>query len=178
MGTSRTITIHPTVSEDFFDYGKLFDLFYKPLTGQIKQNHIFTSTNGHQMEIRESVMHQEFIFTIGKKWFEDIPYLEMIERVEEEFKPLEWEGINPYKAYELFKNFRPYVPVECQSDPMYTEPSPEVLAEVRAEKVDRRVIRVALKKKKYERTKKQLEDVAFGDGDGADGDGAKDGAFF
>ncbi len=92
--------------------------------------------------------------------------------------PLEWEGINPYKAYELFKNFRPFVPVECQSDPMYAKPSPEVLAKVRAEKVDRRVFRVALKKKKYERTTKQLEEVAFGDGDRADeaGDGADDGA--
>jgi hypothetical protein len=61
---------------------------------------------------------------------------------------------------------------------MYAEPSPEVLAKVRAEKVDRRVFRVALKKKKYERTKKQLEDVAFGDGDGADraGDRADNGA--
>ena len=97
------------------------------------------------MEIRESVMHQEFIFTIGKRWFKDIPYQEMIECAEEKLKTLEREGINPYKAYELFKNFRLCVPVECQSDPMYAEPSPEVLAKVRAEKVDRRVFRVALK---------------------------------
>ncbi len=39
------------------------------------------------------------------------------------------------------------MPVEYLSDPMYTEPSPEVLAKVMAEKVDRRVFRVALKKK-------------------------------
>ncbi len=57
---------------------------------------------------------------------------------------LEWEGINPYKVYELFKNFRPYVPVEYQSDPLYTEPSPEVLAKVMAEKVDRKEVRVTL----------------------------------
>jgi hypothetical protein len=76
---------------------------------------------------------------------------------------LEWEGINPYKVYELFKNFRPYVPVEFQSDPMYAEPSPEVLAKVKAEKVDRKEFRATLKKKKYDRTKEQLEIVAFGD---------------
>ncbi len=29
LGTSRTITVHPTVSEDFLNYGKLFDFFYK-----------------------------------------------------------------------------------------------------------------------------------------------------
>jgi hypothetical protein len=74
---------------------------------------------------------------------------------------LEWEGINPYKVYELFKNFRPYVPVEFQSDPMYAEPSPEVLAKVKAEKVDRKEFRATLKKKKYDRTKEQLETVAF-----------------
>ncbi len=29
LGTSWTIPIHPTVFEDFLDYGKLFDFFYK-----------------------------------------------------------------------------------------------------------------------------------------------------
>ncbi len=33
LRTSRTITVHPTMSEDFLDYGKLFDFFYKKLTG-------------------------------------------------------------------------------------------------------------------------------------------------
>jgi hypothetical protein len=27
LGTSRTITVHPTVSEDFLNYGNLFDFF-------------------------------------------------------------------------------------------------------------------------------------------------------
>ncbi len=83
---------------------------------------------------------------------------------------LEWQGINPYKVYELFKNFRPYVPVEFQSDPMYAMPSPEVLAKVKAEMVDRKEFRATLKMKKYDWTKKQLETVAFGDDeDEADG---------
>ena len=80
-------------------------------------------------------------------------------------RTLEWEGINPYKVYELFKNFRPYVPVEFQSDPMYAEPSPEVLAKVKAEKVDRKEFGATTKRKKYDRTKEQLETVAFGDDD-------------
>ena len=29
LGTSRTITVHPTMSKDFLNYGKLFDFFYK-----------------------------------------------------------------------------------------------------------------------------------------------------
>ncbi len=58
---------------------------------------------------------------------------------------------------------------------MYAKPSPEVLAKVKAEKLDRRVFREELKKKNYGDKKKQLEDHAFGDGDGSDG-GAGDGA--
>ena len=46
LGKSRTITIHPAVSEDFHDYGDLFDFFYKKLAGQIKQNHIFSLFDG------------------------------------------------------------------------------------------------------------------------------------
>ena len=44
-------------------------------------------------------------------------------------KTLEFEGINPYKVYELFKHYRPYVPIEYHSDPMYVEPSSEVFLE-------------------------------------------------
>ena len=76
---------------------------------------------------------------------------------------LEFEGINPDKVYELFKHYRPYVSVEFQSDPMYAEPSPEQMAKVKAEKVDRKEFRAMLKKKKYGKTKEQLETVAFSD---------------
>ncbi len=46
--------------------------------------------------------------------------------------------------------------------------SPEVLAKVKAEKVDRKEFQATLKKKKYDSTKEHLEKVAFGnDDDGA-----------
>ena len=170
LGTSRTITIHPAVSEDFLDYGDLFDFFYKKLVCQIKQNHIFSSTDGSEMVLRESVLHQEITYPILKKDFKYLTHREVIEHGNEELRMLEWQGINPYKVYELFKNFRPFVPVEFQSDPMYAEPSPEVLAKVKAEMVDRKEFRATLKRKKYDRTKEQLETVAFGDDeDEADG---------
>jgi hypothetical protein len=176
LGTSRTITIHPAVSEDFLDYGKLFDFFYKKLAGQIKQNHIFTALafQGYEMTFRQSDLHEEYIVHIGKKGFKDMTFQDMTDHGEDQLTQIECEGLNPYKAYELFKNFRPYVPVECQSDLMYAKPSPEVLAKVKAEKLDGKVFREELKKKKYG-DKKQLEDNVFGDGDGADG-GAGDGA--
>ena len=62
----------------------------------------------------------------------------------------------------MYKHYRPYVPVEYQSDPMYAEPSPEQMAKVKAEKVDQKEFRAMLKKKKYNKTKEQLETVAFG----------------
>ena len=120
LGMSRTITVHPTVSEDFLDYGNLFDFFYKKLTGQIKQNHIFSARQGDEIMIRESVLgqqHEEFIVPIMKKQFKDLDYREKVDLAETKLMTLEWEGINPYNVYELFKNFRPYVPVEFQSDP-------------------------------------------------------------
>ena len=170
LGTSRTVTIYPAVSEDFLDYGDLFDFFYKKLVCQIKQNHIFSSTDGSEMVLRESVLHQEITYPILKKDFKYLTHREVIEHGNEELRMLEWQGINPYKVYELFKNFRPFVPVEFQSDPMYAEPSPEVLAKVKAEMVDRKEFRATLKRKKYDRTKEQLETVAFGDDeDEADG---------
>jgi hypothetical protein len=159
------------MSEDFLDYGKLFDFFYKKLTGQIKKNHIFSATQGDEITIRESFLgqHEEFIVTVMKKDFKDHNYREIVDAAETKLTMLEWEGVNPY-IYELFKNFRPYIPVEFQSDPMYAKPSPEVLVKVKAEKVDRKEFWATLKKKKYDRTKEQLKTVAFSnDKDEADG---------
>ncbi len=76
LGTSWTITVHPSVSEDFLDYGNLFDFFYKKLAGQIKQNHIFSARQGDVITIRESVLgqHEEFIMPIMKNQFKDLDY--------------------------------------------------------------------------------------------------------
>ena len=47
------------------------------------------------------------------------------------------------------------------------------------EKVDRKGFRATMKRKKYDRTKEQLENVAFGDNDGgADGAVMQTGGFF
>ena len=122
LGTSRTTNYHNSSHrvEDFLDYGKLFDFFYKKLTGRNKQNHIFTALafEGYEMKFRQSDLHQEYIYHIGKKGFKDMAFQDIIDHGEDQLTQIECEGLNPYKAYELFKNFRPYVPVECQSDPM------------------------------------------------------------
>jgi hypothetical protein len=47
------------------------------------------------------------------------------------------DGLNPYKMVEMWKNYRPVIPGEYQTDVLYVKPSPEVLAKVKVEKTDR-----------------------------------------
>ncbi len=76
--------------------------------------------------------------------------------------PIECLGVNPYKAMEMWKSSRPIIPVKYHTDKLYAEPSPEVMAKVKSEKVDRKEFRAKLKKKKYGTTKDTLEAMAFG----------------
>jgi hypothetical protein len=93
LGTSRTTNYHNSSHrvEDFLDYGKLFDFFYKKLTGRNKQNHIFTAfgLQGYEMQVRESDLHQEYFVPIGKRGFKDMPFQEMIELGEDQLTLLE-----------------------------------------------------------------------------------------
>jgi hypothetical protein len=51
-----------------------------------------------------------------------------------------------WQMVEMFKNYRPVVPVEFHSDELYAEPSPEVWSKVKVEKTDRSEFRANLKK--------------------------------
>ncbi len=73
-------------------------------------------------------------------------------------------GLNPYKIVEMYKIYRPNVPVEYHSDVMYAEPSKEVWSKVKVEKTERSEFRANLKAKKYA-VKEQIGSVAFGNGE-------------
>ncbi len=45
LDKSLSLTIHPTLDENFLDYSKLLDGLYRPLTGNIKTTHIFSCTD-------------------------------------------------------------------------------------------------------------------------------------
>ncbi len=98
LSLSHTITVHPTVAEDFLDYGKFFDVFYKKLAGQIQQNHIFSSGQGDEIRIRQSVppQHEELICQILKKNWTYLTCAQVEELAQRELMRLEFEGINPY----------------------------------------------------------------------------------
>ena len=75
-------------------------------------------------------------------------------------------GLNPYKMVEMFKNYRPNVPDEFQSDELYAEPSKEVWSKVKTEKIDRAEFRAKLKVTKYSEGKERIESLALDEGDG------------
>ncbi len=120
--------------------------------------------------IRKSnlVEHQEYILRIRKKNWANVGRTELIEYREKVLKPITCVGLNPYKMVEMFKNYRPVVPVKFHSDELYAEPSPEVWPKVKMEKMDRTEFRANLKAKKYAR-KERVESTAFNSDEGNDG---------
>ncbi len=75
--------------------------------------------------------------------------------------PISYVWLNAYKIVEMWKNYRPNVPVEYHLDELYVEPSQEVWSKVTMEKTDRSEFRATLKAKKY-KEKEKIESVAFG----------------
>ena len=75
--------------------------------------------------------------------------------------------LNPYKQVEMYKNYCTYVPDEFQLDELYAEPSAEVWAKVKTEKIDRAGFWGKLKVTKYSNDKERLE-MALDEGEGID----------
>jgi hypothetical protein len=175
LNQSAHVTVHRTVANDFFDYDKLLDGMYRKLAGHIKQNHIFScEDDGSEMMIRKSNLpeHQEYILRIWKKNWALVSRTEMIVYAEKVLKPIKCVGLNPYKMVEMFKIYRPVVPVEFHSDELYAEPSQEVWSKVKVEKTDRSEFRANLKAKKYA-GKERVESTAFDRDEGNDGEEGK-----
>ncbi len=64
--------------------------------------------------------------------------------------PIQYVGLNPYTIVEMYKNYRPNVPVEYHSDVMYAEPSEEVWSKVKVEKMKRSEFQANLKAKRMQ----------------------------
>jgi hypothetical protein len=168
LDKSLSLTIHPTLVKDFLNYSKLLDGLYRLLTGGIKTNHIFSCTDdGTQITIRQSNLegHQEYVLNLWKRGtWDGVTRAQLIEHADKVLKPIQCVGLNPYKIVEMYKNYRPNVPVEYHSDVMYAERSEEVWSNVKVEKMERLEFWANLKAKKYA-GKEQIESMAFGDGE-------------
>ncbi len=163
-----SLTIHPTVAEDFLNFSKLLDSLYSPLSRNIKTNHIFSCTdNGTQITIRQSnlYVHQEYVLNLQKRGtWDGVTRAQLIEHADKVLKPIQCVGLNPYKIVEMYKNYRSNIPIEYNSDLMYAELSEEVWSKVKVETTERLEFRANLKAKKYA-GKEHIESVAFGDGE-------------
>jgi hypothetical protein len=168
LDKSSSPTIHQTVAKDFLNFSKLLDGLYRPLTGDIKTNHIFSCTDDStQIMIRQSNLeeHQEYVLNLRKRGtWGGVTWAQLIEHADQVLKPIKCMGLNPYKIVEMYKNYRHSVPIEYHSDAMYAEPSEEVWSMVKVEKTERSEFRANLREKKYA-GKEQIESVAFGNGE-------------
>ncbi len=87
-----SLTIHPTLAEDFLDYSKLLDGLYRPLTGNIKTHHIFSCTDGDtQITIWQSNLeeHQEYVLNLRKRGtWDGVTRAHLIEHADKVLKPI------------------------------------------------------------------------------------------
>jgi hypothetical protein len=168
LDKSLSLTIHPTMAEDFLNYSKLLDGLYRPFTGNMKTNHIFSCTDdGMQIMIWQSNLeeHQEYVLNLWKRGtWDGVTWAQLTENADKVLKLIQCVGLNPYKMVEMYNNYRPNVPIYYHSDVMYAKPSEEVWSKVKVEKMERSEFRANLKAKKYA-GKEQFESVAFSNGE-------------
>ena len=171
---SEFITIDPSADQDFNDWDTFLNHFYATFTGKIKKNHIFHVSHdnmrkGNQIEVelRESNLPDDKISlhrAVKKDFFTQKNYPKNAKGLREAvtnrptdiktsqeklLRRLEPPGTNIYKQVEMFKNYRPLVPVEFQDDLMYAEPAEDIKVAVKEEKEARKRSRDKINEKKW-----------------------------
>jgi hypothetical protein len=105
LDKSLSLTIHPTVAEDFFNYSKLLDSLYRPLTGNVKTNNIFSCTDDDtQITIWQSNLkeHQEYVLNLQKRGtWDGVIWAQLIEHADKVLKLIQCVGLNKYKIVEM-----------------------------------------------------------------------------
>jgi hypothetical protein len=98
---SSSLTLHPSLAKDLLNYSKLLDGLYRPLTGNIKTNHIFSCTDDStQIKIQQSNLkeHQEYVLNLWKRGtWDGVTRAHLIEHADKVLKPIQCVGLNPYK---------------------------------------------------------------------------------
>ncbi len=147
---------------------------YIDLARKIKQNHIFSCSGDDltwvSIHLRYSNLDEHK--TTTHKASKKSRKLNSVAKVRAysslQLKSLKKVGMNPYEVVEMWKNYRPNIPLEYHDDVLYMEPTLAQWAKVKDKKCDRSEFRAGLKLKKYgenKATKEKIEGVAFG-GDG------------
>ncbi len=69
-------------------------------------------------------------------------------------------GLNPYKMVEMWKNYRPNVPLEHSNNILYQRPPDAVMAVVKMERGERTVFRQRIKEAKVSGMREQVDRTA------------------
>jgi hypothetical protein len=157
LNVSPSVTVHEASADDFFDYDKLFSLYYADFQSKIKQNHIFACANemsGNQLlvRLRESNLEEHPVTThkvIKKGFYGCKNYATLTEAVNNRPKDMKAstkdllekivsKGLNAYKQVKMHKNYRPIVPPKYQDNILYKEPPKLIFDVVKTEKHDRK----------------------------------------
>ncbi len=68
-----------------------------------------------QITIRQSNLgeHQEYVLNLQKRGtWDGVTLAQLIEHTDKVLKPIQRVGLNLYKIVEMYKNYRPNIPIE------------------------------------------------------------------
>jgi hypothetical protein len=124
--------------------------------------------DGFQMRLWQSNLeeHNELVFNLWKRTTSKLSRAEIAEISNSVLVTITNDGLNPYKALEMFTKYRLNIPVQFQLDELDAEPSAEVWAKVKKEKIDRSEFHAQLKADKYVNDKERIESLTVYDGKG------------
>jgi hypothetical protein len=124
--------------------------------------------DGFQMRLWQSNLeeHNELVFNLWKRTTSKLSRAEIAEISNSVLVTITNDGLNPYKALEMFTKYRLNIPVQFQLDELDAEPSAKVWAKVKKEKVDQSEFHAQLKADKYVNDKEQIESLTVYDGEG------------
>lgn len=167
LDKSDSVSIYESTENDFFDFTKYLDSYYKDFSGLIQSNHVFSCENervGNKLmvNIRESGLEQHPVkkYNVMRNAFPerknyttlkeaiDNRRIDMIASFAERLEKLAPPGMNAYKQIELWKNYRLLVPTILHTNRLYRKPPDWVFAFVKNEKGDRKSLRENLRGKR------------------------------
>jgi hypothetical protein len=126
------VTVHPSRPQVFLDYNKLMNYLYQLLAGIVKKNHIFSCIDdGSQINLWQSNLAEpnKLVFNLRKRTTSKLTHAEIAETLNSVLVTIPNDGLNPYKAVEMFTKYHPNIPVHFHLDELYAEPNAKVWKE-------------------------------------------------
>ena len=117
LSVSDSVSVLPISPDDFWDWDRLLTDMYRDISGLIKVNHIFSCSGNNPLlmtlDLRKSNLeeHGIIIHKVSKVRARRFDSPAAVRVHSDKFlKQLNCIGLNPYKAVEMWKNYRPIVP--------------------------------------------------------------------